>query len=72
MYRYFKSVSGAGSGNCIYFWKSKGLSMKILHLLLHMIIAFIQNFDTKTRAEFNGSCLKEDKNIYTHGKIVNI
>ena len=46
--------------------------MKILHLLLHMIIAFIQNFDTKTKVEFNGSCLKEDKNIYTHGKIVNI
>ena len=26
MYRYFKSTAGVGSGNCIYFWKSKGLS----------------------------------------------
>ena len=26
MYRYFKRVSGVGSGNYIYFWKSKGLS----------------------------------------------
>ena len=26
MHRYFKRVSGVGSGNCIYFWKSKGLS----------------------------------------------
>ena len=24
--RYFKMVTGAGSGNYIYFWKSKGLS----------------------------------------------
>ena len=27
---------------------------------------------TKTRVEFNGSCLKQDKTMYTHGKIVNI
>ena len=26
MYRYFKRVSGVGSGNYIYFWKSKGSS----------------------------------------------
>ena len=25
MYRYFKRVNGAGTGNYIYFWKSKGL-----------------------------------------------
>ena len=25
MYRYFKRIAGAGSGNYIYFWKSKGL-----------------------------------------------
>ena len=29
-------------------------------------------FGTKTRLEFNGSCLKQNKIIYTHGKIVNI
>ena len=29
-------------------------------------------FGTKARAEFNGSCLKQDKVIYDHGKIVNI
>ena len=27
---------------------------------------------TKTRVEFNGSCLKQDETMYTHGKIVNI
>ena len=26
MHRYFKRVSGVGSGNCVYFWKYKGLS----------------------------------------------
>ena len=26
MYRYFQRVAGVGSGNDIYFWKSKGLS----------------------------------------------
>ena len=27
---------------------------------------------TKTRVKFSGSCLKQDKVTYTHGKIVNI
>ena len=26
MHRYFKRIAGGGSGNYIYFWKSKGLS----------------------------------------------
>ena len=29
-------------------------------------------FHTKTRAEFRGSCLKQDKIKFNHGKIVNI
>ena len=29
-------------------------------------------FGTKTRIEFNGSCLKQDKITYNHGRIVNI
>ena len=29
-------------------------------------------FGTKTRLEFKGSCLKQDKITYDHGKIVNI
>ena len=28
--------------------------------------------DTKTRVRFSGSCLKQDKITYTHGKIVDI
>ena len=29
-------------------------------------------YGTKTRVEFNGSCLKQDKVTYSHGAIVNI
>ena len=29
-------------------------------------------FDTKARVEFNGSCLKQHKIAYDHGKVVNI
>ena len=41
MYRYFKRIAGVGSGNYIYFWKSKGLSELIL--LLYLIIVLLQN-----------------------------
>ena len=43
MYRYFKRVAGVGTGNYIYFWKSKGLSDEILQFLLQVIIASIYN-----------------------------
>ena len=32
----------------------------------------LRYYGTKTRVEFNGSCLKQDKVTYNHGKIVNI
>ena len=45
--------------------------MKILHLQLHLIITLHQSyFGTKTRVEFNGSCLKQDRIMYNHGRIV--
>ena len=52
-------IVGVGSGNYIYFWKSKGLSDEIYD-------------GVKTRVEFNGSCLKQDKATYNNGTIVNI
>ena len=39
---------------------------------MHLITPELSYFGTKIRTEFNGSCLKQDKNIYTHGEIVNI
>ena len=55
--------------------------MKILHLLLHLIISpnytpnyitYPSYFGTKTRLEFNESCLKQDKITYINWKIVKI
>ena len=32
----------------------------------------VNYYGTKTRLEFRGSCLKQDKSTFNHGKIVNI
>ena len=72
MYRYF---SGADSGNYIYFWKSKGLSDERINFIAtsnYSITSKLSYYGTKTKAEFNGSCLKEDKTKYNQGTIVNI
>ena len=45
---------------------------KELILLKHLIMELLQNqiiYGTKTRVEFNGSCLKQEKITYTYGKI---
>ena len=38
----------------------------------HSITPKLSYYGTKTRVEFNGSCLKQDKVTFKHGKIVNI
>ena len=45
--------------------KPPSTSNNILDLLLNYV-------GTKIRAEFKGSCLKQDKISFDHGKIVNI
>ena len=47
----------------------KGL-IRILHN--HSITPELSVYGTKTRVEFDGSCLKQDKVTYNHGTIVNI
>ena len=42
IYKYFKRITGVGSGNYIYFWKSKGLSDEVLFVLLHLVIVLLQ------------------------------
>ena len=46
--------------------------MKPLQLLLQVItkVARINFFCTKTKVEFNGSYLKQNKVTYNHGKVV--
>ena len=75
MYRYFKRIAGAGSGNYIYFWKSKGLSDERLDSITasnYKITPELSFYGTKTKVELNGSRLKQDKVTYNHGKIINI
>ena len=75
MYKYFKKIAGVGSGNYVYFWKSKGLSDERLDdntASNYSITPELSYYATKTRVEFNGSCLKQDKVGYNHGTIVNI
>ena len=48
--------------------------IKGLILILHLIelTPELSYYGTKTRVEFNGSCLKQDKATYNHGTIVNV
>ena len=72
---YFKRVVGIGTGNYIYFWKSKELSDKNMtdpttnDYSLNPQLSYL---GTKTRLEFIGGCLKQDKITFNHGKVVNI
>ena len=75
MQRYFKRIAGVGSGNYIYFWKSKVLPDERINsntAFNHSITPELSSYGTKTRVEFNESCLKQDKVTYNHGTIVNI
>ena len=54
-------MSGVGTGNCIYFWKSTGLSDEMIHSITtsnHGITPKLNYYVTTTRLEVNGSCLK--------------
>ena len=75
MYRYFKRISGVGSGNYIYLWKSKRLPDEKTNSLTasnHIITTQISHYGTKARVKFSGSYLKQDKATYNDGTIVNV
>ena len=75
MYRYFKRITGVGCGDYIYYWKSNGLSDERTNSIKtpnHSITPNLDYYGTKTRVEFNGSCLKQDSVTFNHGKVVNI
>ena len=75
MYSHFKMIAGVGNGSYIYYWKSKGLSDKIINSIEMFNYSITPNVDyyrNKTRAEFNGSCLNQDSVTFNHGKVVNI
>ena len=75
MYRYFKIIAGVGNGSYIYYWQSKGLSDERINSITasnYSVTPFLDYYGTKTRVEFSGSCLKQDKVTFNQRKIVNI
>ena len=74
MYRYFKPIAGVGNSNYIYYWQSKGLFDERINSIRtsnHSVTPGLNYYGTKTRVEFFGSCLKQEKVTFSHGKVVN-
>ena len=70
MQKYFKRISGVGSGNYICFWKSKGLFDERINSNTasnHIITPELSYCGFKTRVKFSGNCLKQDKATYNDG-----
>ena len=68
---YFKQIAGVGNGNYIYYWQFKGLSDERINSITtsnYSVTPFLDYHGTKTRVEFNGSCLKQEKITYIHRK----
>ena len=75
MRRYIKTIAGVSNVNYFYYWKSKGLSDERINSVKtpnHSITPNLSYYGTYTRAEFNGSCLKQGNVTFKSGKIVNI
>ena len=66
MYKYFEKI---GNTDNISEWKSIGLSDEILD---NTIAPELIYYGQRMYVKFNGSCLKQDKVTFNHGKIVNI
>ena len=72
--KYFKVITNANT-KYISSWQSKGLSdesIKPPATSDYKLNPKVNYYGTKTRLEFRGSCLKQDKSTFNHGKIVNI
>ena len=72
MYRYFKMITNT---DYISSWKSKALSTESIKPPTtsdNSLTPTLNYYGTKTRVKLTGSCLKQSKMSYTHGKVVNI
>ena len=70
--KYFKIITNA---KYISSWQSKGLSDETIKPPAtsdNSLNPKVSYYGTKARLEFRGSCLKQDKSTFNHGKIVNI
>ena len=63
MYRYFKGIADVGSGDCIYYWKSKRLSDESITASSapnNFPNTSLEYLGSKLRARFSGNCLKQN------------
>ena len=70
--KYFKVITNT---DYISSWKSKGLSAESIKPPTtsdNSLTPALSYYGTKTRVKFTGSCLKQSKTSYNHGKVVNI
>ena len=70
--KYLKAIANT---DYVSSWKSKGLSAENIKLLTHTdnsITPVLYHYGTKMRVKFIGSCLKQPKISYTHGKVVKV
>ena len=70
--KYFKVIANT---DYVSSWKSKGLSAETIKPPTtsdNSLTPALSYYGTKTRVKFTGSCLKQPKISYTHGKVVNI
>ena len=71
MYRRLRRIIGIGNGYYISLWKSKGERIKPPNISNYSRTSELDLFCAKMGEKFSGSCLKQDKLTFTHGKIVN-
>ena len=72
--KFFKVITSANT-KYISSWQSKGLSDETIRPPAtsdYKLNPKVSYYGTKARLEFRGSCLKQGKSIFNHGKIVNI
>ena len=75
MGKYFKLNSVVGVIDRVLSWQSKGISNESIKpptTSNNSPTPELNYYGTKTRVKFIRSCLKQSKNSYTHGKVVNI
>ena len=71
--RYFKRIVNVGNDDCVYYWKSKGLSDETNNSIKTSDYGINSYYDfNKIRVKFDGGSLKQDQATILHGGIVHV
>ena len=68
-YKYFKKIVNTEH---ISEWRSKGLSNEVIKSPDNTLASTVKYTGKRINVKSNGSCLKQDKITFNHGKTVNI